>query len=78
MTQGKAHVTDYTNASRTLIYDIVNLKWDDKLIEVLGVPKSMLPEVKPSAFHFGDYELDGQKIPIAGIAGDQQAALLEK
>lgn len=75
MTNRAHHVTDYTNASRTLIYDIVNLKWDDKLLEFLGIPKSMLPEVKPSANHFGDYELDGVKIPIAGIAGDQQAAL---
>jgi len=75
MTNGKNHVTDYTNASRTLIYDIVNLKWDDKLTDTLGIPKSMLPEVKPSAHHFGDYELDGVSIPIAGIAGDQQAAL---
>ena len=75
MTKREKHVTDYTNASRTLIYDIVNLKWDDRLLEALGIPKSMLPEVKPSAHHFGDYELDGVKIPIAGIAGDQQAAL---
>lgn len=75
MTNKKNHVTDYTNASRTLIYDIVNLKWDDKLLKVLGIPKSMLPEVKPSAYHFGDFEMDGFKIPIAGIAGDQQAAL---
>ncbi len=75
MTNRANHVTDYTNASRTLIYDIVNLKWDDTLTEFLGIPKSMLPEVKPSAHHFGDYELDGVKIPIAGIAGDQQAAL---
>ena len=75
MTDRAHHVTDYTNASRTLIYDIVNLKWDDKLLDFLGIPKSMLPEVKPSAHHFGDYELDGVKIPIAGIAGDQQAAL---
>ncbi len=75
MTNRANHVTDYTNASRTLIYDIVNLKWDDKLLKFLGIPKSMLPEVKPSAYHFGDYELDGVKIPIAGIAGDQQAAL---
>lgn len=75
MTNGANHVTDYTNASRTLIYDIVNLKWDDKLLKFLGIPKSMLPEVKPSAHNFGDYELDGVKIPIAGIAGDQQAAL---
>ncbi len=75
MTNRAHHVTDYTNASRTLIYDIVNLKWDDKLLEFLSIPKSMLPEVKPSAYHFGDYEIDGVKIPIAGIAGDQQAAL---
>ncbi len=75
MTNRVNHVTDYTNASRTLIYDIVNLKWDDKLLKELGIPKNMLPEVKPSAHHFGDYELDGVKIPITGIAGDQQAAL---
>lgn len=75
MTNRANHITDYTNASRTLIYDIVNLKWDDKLLKFLGIPKSMLPAVKPSAHHFGDYELDGVKIPIAGIAGDQQAAL---
>lgn len=75
MTNRAKHVTDYTNASRTLIYDIVNLKWDDKLLKFLGIPKSMLPEVKPSAHHYGDYELNGVKIPIAGIAGDQQAAL---
>lgn len=75
MTNRTNHVTDYTNASRTLIYDIVNLKWDDTLLNFLGIPKSMLPEVKPSAHHFGDYELDGVQIPIAGIAGDQQAAL---
>ncbi len=75
MTNGANHVTDYTNASRTMIYDIVNLKWDDKMLKALGIPKLMLPEVKPSAYHFGDYEIDGKKIPIAGIAGDQQAAL---
>ena len=75
MTNRTNHVTDYTNASRTLIYDIVNLKWDDKLLDALGIPKSMLPEVQPSAHHFGDYELDGVRISIAGIAGDQQAAL---
>jgi len=72
---GGNHVTDYTNASRTMIFDIVNLKWDDQLLNALGIPKSMLPDVKPSAYHFGDYVLKGAKIPIAGIAGDQQAAL---
>ncbi|MGB5666374.1 MAG: glycerol kinase GlpK [Maribacter sp.] len=75
MTNKKNHVTDYTNASRTMIYDIVNLKWDDKLLKTLGIPKTMLPDVKPSAHHFGDYILNGVSIPIAGIAGDQQAAL---
>ena len=75
MTKGKNHVTDYTNASRTMIYDITKLSWDDRLLTELGIPKSMLPEVKPSAYHFGDFELNGISIPIAGIAGDQQAAL---
>jgi glycerol kinase len=75
MTNRKNHVTDYTNASRTMIYDIVNLKWDDKMLKALGIPKIMLPEVAPSAHHFGDFEIDGVSIPIAGIAGDQQAAL---
>ena len=72
MTKEHNHVTDYTNASRTMIYDIVNLKWDDKMLKVLDIPKTMLPEVKPSSAHFGNYDV---KIPIAGIAGDQQAAL---
>jgi len=75
MTKRANHVTDYTNASRTMIFDITKLSWDDKLLNELGIPKSMLPEVKPSAHHFGDYELNGTTIPIAGIAGDQQAAL---
>ncbi|WP_430908784.1 glycerol kinase GlpK [Maribacter sp. 2-571] len=75
MSTEKNHITDYTNASRTMIYDIVNLKWDDKMLTALDIPKSMLPEVKPSAYHFGDYALNGTAIPIAGIAGDQQAAL---
>lgn len=75
MTNKAKHVTDYTNASRTMIYDIVNLKWDKRLLKELEIPEGMLPEVHPSAYHFGDYELDGVKIPIAGIAGDQQAAL---
>ena len=75
MTTSKNRFTDYTNASRTLLYDIVNLQWDDRLLKAMDIPKSMLPEVKPSAYHFGDYELDGHTIPISGIAGDQQAAL---
>ncbi len=75
MTAGKAHVTDHSNASRTLLYNIRKLKWDKELLKELDIPKSMLPEVKPSAHHFGDFELDGVQIPITGIAGDQQAAL---
>ncbi len=75
MTEGKRHVTDYTNASRTMIFNIRELKWDEKLLNALDIPASMLPEVKPSAFHFGDFQLDGKAIPITGVAGDQQAAL---
>ncbi|NNK17525.1 MAG: glycerol kinase GlpK [Maribacter sp.] len=75
MTNRAKHVTDYTNASRTMIYDITKLAWDDVLLKELGIPRSMLPEVQPSAHHFGDYMLNGVNIPIAGIAGDQQAAL---
>lgn len=78
LTGGKVHVTDYTNASRTLMFNIYDLKWDDELLEILTVPKSMLPEVKPSSEVYGhtvDYHFFGQNIPIAGVAGDQQAAL---
>jgi glycerol kinase len=75
MTNGKVHVTDYTNASRTLFYNIRELRWDKKLLKELDIPESMLPEVKPSASHFGDLKLDNKNIPITGIAGDQQAAL---
>ncbi|MGA9289356.1 MAG: glycerol kinase GlpK [Anaerobacillus sp.] len=75
---GEAHVTDYTNASRTLMYNIYDLKWDDELLEMLDVPKSMLPEVRPSSEVYAktvDYHFFGQNVPIAGVAGDQQAAL---
>ncbi|MFJ5750923.1 glycerol kinase GlpK [Peribacillus frigoritolerans] len=75
---GKAHVTDYSNASRTLMYNIHELKWDEELLEILTVPKSMLPEVRPSSEEYArtiDYHFFGQSIPIAGAAGDQQAAL---
>ncbi|WP_209124756.1 glycerol kinase GlpK [Alkalihalobacillus sp. BA299] len=75
---GKAHVTDYSNASRTLMYNIHELKWDDELLEMLTVPKSMLPEVRPSSEVYGmtiDYHFFGKQVPIAGAAGDQQAAL---
>lgn len=75
---GKAHVTDYSNASRTLMFNIHELKWDDELLEILGVPKAMLPEVRPSSEIYAntvDYHFFGQEVPIAGAAGDQQAAL---
>ena len=78
MTGGKTHVTDYTNASRTLFYNIRDLKWDKKLLQELDIPESMLPEVQPSASHFGDFKLDNKTIPITGIAGDQQAALFRQ
>lgn len=75
---GRAHVTDYSNASRTLLFNIYELKWDDELLDILGVPKSMLPEVRPSSEVYGktvDYHFFGNEIPISGVAGDQQAAL---
>src|SRR5690625_2245599 len=75
---GQVHVTDYSNASRTLMFNIHELKWDDELLEILTVPKSMLPEVRPSSeiyAHTVDYYFFGEEIPIAGMAGDQQAAL---
>jgi glycerol kinase len=75
LTQGKIHATDYSNASRTMLYNIRELCWDERLLNELGIPASMLPEVKPSAHHFGDWQWQGKAIPLAGIAGDQQAAL---
>jgi glycerol kinase len=75
LTGGKVHATDVTNASRTMLFNIKELKWDKKLLNELSIPESMLPEVKPSAYHFGDAEINGVKIPIMGVAGDQQAAL---
>ncbi len=77
LTGGKVHITDYTNASRTMIYNIKNLEWDKKLLKVLDIPEAMLPEVKDSSKVYGhtDAKLFGAEIPIAGIAGDQQAAL---
>jgi len=74
---GKCHVTDYTNASRTMIYDIHNLRWDERILSELAIPKAMLPEVMPSSCIYGytAHNIIGAKIPIAGAAGDQQAAL---
>ena len=70
-----AHVTDYTNASRTMIFDIHKLDWDDRLLEALDIPRCMLPQVKPSSAVYAYANIQGEKIPIAGNAGDQQAAL---
>lgn len=77
LTKGEIHVTDYTNASRTMLYDIHNLRWDEELLELFHIPASMLPEVKPSSCIYGYTESSvlGGRIPISGIAGDQQAAL---
>ncbi len=75
---GRAHVTDYSNASRTLLFNIHELRWDDELLDILGIPKSMLPEVRPSSEVYAKtvpYHFFGQEVPIAGAAGDQQAAL---
>ena len=77
LTKGAVHVTDYTNASRTMLYDIHRLEWDQEIMERLGIPASLLPAVCPSSHVFGhtDASLFGGEIPIAGAAGDQQAAL---
>lgn len=77
LTGGKVYATDYTNASRTMLFNINELKWDQKLLDMLDVPECMLPEVRPSCCVFGltDGAILGARIPIAGIGGDQQAAL---
>jgi len=78
LTEGKVHVTDYSNASRTLLYNIYKLKWDKELLEIFDIPSSMLPEVRPSSEIYGKVSKKhffGVEVPIAGIAGDQQAAL---
>lgn len=78
LTRGKVHVTDYSNASRTMLFNIKDLKWDDEILERLNIPKSMFPEVKNSSEVYGytdEQTYGGAKIPISGIAGDQQAAL---
>lgn len=77
LTKGKVHVTDYSNASRTLLFNINTLEWDDEILQILNIPKSMLPEVKPSSCIYGNShsKFFGGEIPVAGAAGDQQAAL---
>jgi glycerol kinase len=75
LTNGEAHVTDYSNASRTMLYDIKKLDWDDVLLKALDIPRAMLPKVMPSSHIYGYANIQGKNIPIAGAAGDQQAAL---
>ena len=75
LTGGKVHVTDVSNASRTMMFNITKGEWDDELLKIFGVPRSMLPEVRSSSEVYGETTLLGSPIPIAGIAGDQQAAL---
>ncbi len=75
LTGGAAHVTDVTNASRTMLFDIHKLDWDDTLLDALEIPRAMLPKVCSSSEIYGYTEIQGAKVPIAGIAGDQQAAL---
>ena len=72
---GRIHVTDYTNASRTMLFDIHKLCWDKKLLEILDIPESILPEVKKSSEIYGEINILGENIAVSGIAGDQQAAL---
>ena len=75
LTNGKVHVTDYTNASRTMLFNIHTLEWDKKLLKELDIPQSILPQVLPSSHIYGYADIMGVQVPISGIAGDQQAAL---
>lgn len=78
LTDGNVHVTDYSNAARTMMYNIMDLKWDDEILTLLNIPKSLLPEVKSNSEVYGhtqSYHFYGSEVPISGMAGDQQAAL---
>ncbi|MBR5487303.1 MAG: glycerol kinase GlpK, partial [Phascolarctobacterium sp.] len=77
LTHGKVHVTDYSNASRTMLFNIHTLEWDEEILKILDIPRQMLPEVKPSSYLYGHTEarIFGEEVPIAGAAGDQQCAL---
>ena len=75
LTKGAVHATDVSNASRTLIFNINNLSWDEELIQLFDIPKSILPEIKESSDNYGTWKWEGFEIPICGVAGDQQAAL---
>ena len=77
LTKGAVHVTDYTNAARTMLFDIHRCCWEEEILELFRIPKEMLPEVRPSSGFFGETQeqIFGGKIPVMGVAGDQQAAL---
>jgi glycerol kinase len=77
LTNGKVHVTDYSNASRTMLFNIHTLEWDDEILKILDIPRQMLPEVKASSCVYGHTEarIFGEEVPIAGAAGDQQYPL---
>lgn len=75
LTEGRRFVTDYTNASRTMLFDIRSLDWDGELLDYFGIPRAILPEALPCTARFGEILLGGRRIPVAGVAGDQQAAL---
>ena len=75
LTDGRIHITDVTNASRTMLYDIEKGSWDEKILNILNIPKSILPEVRSSSEIYGYVDIMGASIPICGLAGDQQAAL---
>ena len=75
LTEGRSHKTDYTNASRTMLFNINTLKWDEKLLKELNIPTTVLPVVQASRSKFGNFNIEGTSIPILGVAGDQQAAL---
>ena len=75
LTGGLVHATDYTNASRTMLFNIHTLQWDEEILKILNIPKCMLPEPRPSSGIFGMAQINGYPVPIAGAAGDQQAAL---
>ena len=77
LTKGAVHVTDYTNAARTMLFDIHRCCWEEEILELFRIPKEMLPEVLPSSGLFGETQeqIFGGKIPVMGVAGDQQAAL---
>lgn len=75
LTGGQVHATDVTNASRTMLFNINTLSWDEELLQLFGIPISMMPEVKDCNAHFGDVSLGGRSIPVHGVVGDQQSAL---